>query len=180
MGEKTRNVVFVGVMAALVFVSSRISVPIPLAVGNTRLHLGNVFCLLSGFLLGPVGGGLAAGIGSMIFDLTDPLYISYAPFTFAFKFAMAFVCGLIAYGKNSQALNVRRNIVSGLIGMLLYIILHLTRTFLEAIWFRSIEFMPALASTGYSGLVSLINGAIAVIAAVPLGLAIKKGLAFLN
>ena len=61
-GKKTiYQVAGIGVFAALVFVSSMISIPIPVAIGSvTRIHLGNIFCLLSGFILGPVGGGLAA------------------------------------------------------------------------------------------------------------------------
>ena len=56
------RVTLTAVFAALVFVSSMISVPIPVAIGDvTRIHLGNIFCLLSGLVLGPVGGGLAAG-----------------------------------------------------------------------------------------------------------------------
>ena len=113
MRKKTRDIVYIGVMAALVFVASRLRFTVPLPVGNTGLHLGNVFCLLSGFLLGPASGGLAAGIGSLIFDLTDPLFISSAPFTFVFKFLMAFVCGIIAHGKNSRALNLSRDIIAG-------------------------------------------------------------------
>lgn len=52
------RIVAVALLGALVFVSSMLSVPIPVAIGDiTRIHLGNIFCLLSGFLLGPVGGG---------------------------------------------------------------------------------------------------------------------------
>ncbi|NMA06377.1 MAG: ECF transporter S component, partial [Ruminococcaceae bacterium] len=60
-------------MAALTFVFTmffRIDIPTPL--GKTMLHLGNVMCLLSGLLFGPVRGGLAGGIGSMMYDLFDP------------------------------------------------------------------------------------------------------------
>lgn len=71
------RIVAVALLGALVFVSSMLSVPIPVAIGDiTRIHLGNIFCLLSGFLLGPVGGGLAAGIGSALYDLTNPAYIA--------------------------------------------------------------------------------------------------------
>ena len=88
------RVTLTAVFAALVFVSSMISVPIPVAIGDvTRIHLGNIFCLLSGFVLGPVGGGLAAGLGSALYDMTNPAYIASAPFTFAFKFMLAAVCG---------------------------------------------------------------------------------------
>ena len=52
---------FIGIMAALVYATSAfLQIPIPTAIGSTRLHMGNVMCLLSGLLLGPVQGGLAA------------------------------------------------------------------------------------------------------------------------
>jgi len=35
----------------------------------SRIHLGNAFCLLAGFVMGPIGGGLASGIGAMLYDL---------------------------------------------------------------------------------------------------------------
>lgn len=90
------RVAAVGVFAALVFVSNMVSIPIPVAIGDvSRIHLGNIFCLLSGFVLGPVGGGLAAGIGSALYDVTNPAYIASAPFTFVFKFLLAAVCGWV-------------------------------------------------------------------------------------
>ena len=73
------RVTLTAVFAALVFVSSMLSVPIPVAIGDvTRIHLGNIFCLLSGFVLGPVAGGLAAGLGSALYDVTNPAYIASA------------------------------------------------------------------------------------------------------
>ena len=44
---------------------------------------------LCGLLLGPVRGGLAAGIGSMIFDLMTPEYAPEAWITFLRFFLMA-------------------------------------------------------------------------------------------
>ena len=47
------RVTLTAVFAALVFVSSMLSVPIPVAIGDvTRIHLGNIFCLLSGLYWG--------------------------------------------------------------------------------------------------------------------------------
>mgnify|MGYP000615174666 CR=1 FL=1 len=74
------RITLTAVFAALVFVSSMLSVPIPVAIGDvTRIHLGNIFCLLSGFVLGPSAGGLAAGLGSALYDLTNPAYIARRP-----------------------------------------------------------------------------------------------------
>ena len=62
----------IGLMAAVVFVVTMfLSIRIPTPTGTTMIKLANAFVLLCGLLLGPVRGGLAAGIGSMIFDPDD-------------------------------------------------------------------------------------------------------------
>ena len=54
------KIVTVGLLGALVFVSNYLSFPIPVPVGDiSRIHLGNAFCLLAGFVMGPIGGGIA-------------------------------------------------------------------------------------------------------------------------
>ena len=119
------RVTLTAVFAALVFVSSMISVPIPVAIGDvTRIHLGNIFCLLSGFVLGPVGGGLAAGLGSALYDMTNPAYIASAPFTFVFKFLLAAVCGWAAYARGSRAENHGQNILAAIAGSATYMVLY--------------------------------------------------------
>ena len=73
---------FTALMAALVFVSTQFNIKIPLGMGVTSMiSFGNIFCILSALLLGPIYGGLAAGIGSFFFDLLDPVFITSAPFT---------------------------------------------------------------------------------------------------
>ena len=68
-----RQLAAVGLLSALVFVFSWVQIPI----GDVaRIHLGNVFCALSGLLFGPLVGGLASGFGSMLFDFTNPAYIA--------------------------------------------------------------------------------------------------------
>ena len=69
------DIVMIGLMAAVVFVVTMfLSIRIPTPTGTTMIKLANAFVLLCGLLLGPVRGGLAAGIGSMIFDLMTPEY----------------------------------------------------------------------------------------------------------
>ena len=65
----TRQLTVIGLMAALCLVSNYFSIPIPIGIDSSRIHLGNVFCIFSAFLLGPVGGGLAAGIGAFFYDI---------------------------------------------------------------------------------------------------------------
>ena len=155
----------VGLMAALVFASSYISINIPTILGVSRIHFGNAFCLLSGLLLGGVPGGLAAGIGSCFFDLTNPLYISSAPFTFVFKFILAWVAGSISHGSGHKSENRSRNLTASICGALSYALLYVSKNFLEDTFFLKTEMETALIDAGQKGITSLVNAAIAVILA---------------
>ena len=99
MSNKTlHKMVFTGMMAAFVFVATYfLKIHIPTPAGPTMLKTGNILCLLGGLLFGPVCGGLAAGIGSGLYDLTDPAFASGAPITFALFFMMGFLSGLISH-----------------------------------------------------------------------------------
>jgi len=109
--------------------------------------------------------------------LTDPLFIASAPFTFAFKFLMAYVCGKIAYG---PGVGIPRRFLGAAAGALLYVALYLSKTFAENYIFYRLELETTLLTVLQKGIVSTVNGIIAVIAAVPLSLAIRKGLARAN
>ena len=92
----TRKIVFAALMAALTVAGSalRITLPVDIA-GTTSFHLGNIMCALSGILLGPWLGGLAAGLGSALYDMMNPLYISEAWITFLMKGAYGLFPGLV-------------------------------------------------------------------------------------
>ena len=87
-----RDLAEIGVLAALVFVATYFIKfgPIPTLAGPTMLKTGNAVCLLGALLFGKTKGGLAAGIGSAMFDLTQPAFVAGAPFTFAFFFAIPY------------------------------------------------------------------------------------------
>jgi len=167
-----RQVAFVGIMAALVYVTSAyLQINIPTANGSTRLHMGNVMCLLSGLLLGPLQGGLAAGIGSMFFDLTNPLYIASAPFTFVFKFAMAWLCGMIAHKCGKEVL--WKTILGAVVGAVVYVILYLGKSFIEDHLVLGLPLDAVILTISQKGLVSTVNGIIAAVVSVPLYLTLR-------
>ena len=176
--SKIMKITFVGLMAALVFAASYMRIVIPLSLGgNTAaIHFGNIFCVISGLLLGPLYGGLAAGIGSALYDLTNPLYISSMPFTLVFKFMLAFVCGLIAYSKDRKAENFKVNVIAAAAGSLAYIILYLGRDFLNNIFFLQLQMMPTLVMTGQKAFASTVNAVLAVVIATPVFFVLKKAL----
>ena len=95
----TKKIVLTALMAALTVAGSAIRITMPLEIaGTTAFHLGNIMCALSGLLLGPWLGGLASGLGSAIYDIMNPLYISECWITFLTKGAYGLVAGLIAWG----------------------------------------------------------------------------------
>ena len=169
------KIVTVGLLGALVFVSNYLSFPIPVPVGDiSRIHLGNAFCLLAGFVMGPIGGGLASGIGAMLYDLTNPAYIASAPFTFVFKFLLAAVCGLIAHkGKitgnmleEDFTITVPRSIVAGICGSLTYIVLYLAKSYITTVLAGSAPEAAAIALATKAAS-STVNAILAIIISVP-------------
>ena len=97
MNRNEKNVnklTMLGMMTALVFVSNYLRITMPIAIGGrTSFTLANIMCCLSGLLLGPVGG-FASGLGSAIYDLTNPAYAPECWITFLTKGVMGLVAGL--------------------------------------------------------------------------------------
>ena len=90
MKSNTKKIVMAALMAALACVATMIiKVPSPL---KGYLNLGDCVVLTAGWMLSPVYGFLAAGLGSALADLFSG-YVVYAPATFLIKGCMA----LIAY-----------------------------------------------------------------------------------
>lgn len=90
MKEKnaTQKMVIAALLAALTCVATMIiKIPSPL---KGYLNLGDCVVLLAGWMLSPVYGFLAAGLGSALADLFSG-YVVYAPATFVIKGLMALV-----------------------------------------------------------------------------------------
>lgn len=89
--NKTLNrLILAAMFAALTYVATTfIRIPAPLGY----INLGDCFVIVGAFVLGPVYGALAGGIGSMLSDLFG--YPIFAPGTLVIKAAMGFVAALI-------------------------------------------------------------------------------------
>lgn len=93
--DKIIKLVTAALMAALTCV---VTMALPIKVPNTNggyIHPGDAFVLLCGIILGPLYGGLAAGIGSLMADLFAGAVI-YAPATLVIK-AVAAVAAAYSY-----------------------------------------------------------------------------------
>jgi uncharacterized membrane protein len=166
----------IGLMAAAVFVATNFRIQIPTAIGKTMIHFGNVFCLLAGLLLGGARGGLSAGIGSMFFDLVDPAFISSAPWTLLFKFAMGFTCGAIAHGVPEEKQSFKRNLAGAVSGAMLYVILYVGKNFVSDLVFLRNPMQTVLISVAQKGLVSTFNAIVAVAVSVSVYPAFRRAM----
>lgn len=175
--NNTRKLVQTGVFAALIFVATMyIKIDVVLPTGPAMFKTGNVLCVLAGMLLGKVHGGLAAGIGSALFDLMNPLYIASTPYTFVFFFLMAFFAGLV-YEKTKNVT------FSAFIGAYSYVLMYFSKKTIEwllnthGFGFWTWEQIQISMTTNYPNLgVSLMNATFAVICSGILFPEIKKRL----
>ena len=174
----TQKLVYMALFAALVYIFSRFfQIPIVAPLGQTRFHLGNVFCLLGGLLLGPVYGGISAGVGSALFDLFDPVYFTSAPITFITKFAMAFVAGMI-YRKRDKVVNTPKLVIASALGQITYVILYLAKTFIKNRMVLGLTMEATMAEVIQKGSVSMVNAVISVIVATILAIPLLKAVKF--
>ena len=84
------KLVYVSLVAALVCVATLIYLPLPIGYAN----LGDAVVLTAGFILGPISGGLAGGIGAALADLFAG-YPQYIPATFVIKALVAVIAALV-------------------------------------------------------------------------------------
>ena len=172
----TRHLVTAALMAALTVAGSALRITIPLDIaGTTSFHLGNIMCALSGILLGPWLGGLAAGLGSFLYDMTNPMYVSEAWITFLMKGAYGLVTGLIVWcGKNRES--YLKMTLATVAGAITYAALYLVKNYLKGIWVKGL--VPTASAIALLEKVppTVFNAVIAVIFAPILATAIRKAL----
>lgn len=150
MKTKTQKIVVSAMFAALACVATMvIKIPSPL---NGYLNLGDCVVLLSGWILSPVYGFLAAGIGSALADIFSG-YIVYAPATFVIKGLMAiaayFGFSLISKRVSNLSARILSGAVSEIIMVLGYFIFE---GFLYG-FAPSVVNIPANAIQGVAGLI---------------------------
>ena len=155
---------FVGVMAAMVYVVTLFRFPLL----GSKVHFANAVCLLAGMLLGPWWGGAAAGLGSALYDALAGGYdLINVLITFVSKFAMALVCGILMRnaGKAVREEHPVRTVVAAVGGALTYVALYMLKTFIYQRFVYGYP-MDAVGATMVAKLIpSLINAAVAVVAA---------------
>lgn len=111
--SKIRKLVLAALMAALCTIMTMvIQVPSPM---QGYVNLGDCAVLMSAWVLGPLYGGAAAGIGSALADLLSG-YAHYVPGTFAIKLVMAVAAALIFRAATKKGLFVSSVLLGQIVG----------------------------------------------------------------
>lgn len=169
------NLALTGLMGALVYVATMFfKVEIPVGADRTMIGFANVFCVLSGLSLGPAYGGLAAGLGSFLFDLTGG-WFSSAGVTLITKGLMAVICGLIAWGGKQENPKFSRLAVAAVTGSLAYCVMYLGYSFFKLVVAGSAPEAAAIAMMTKAG-ATLLNAVVADVIAVPLFMTLRTAL----
>ena len=157
MRQSLQKINLIGLFSSFVFVSTSIKLFIPIPGGYTLLNFGHAACLLASLLLGSAEGAAAAAFGSTLFDLFNPLFLTFAPFTFFSKFLLAYVCGKIYESKNMVKSLTAKIILSSSISSAVYIFLHILKIFVYNYYFLKISFAATLFIVFKSIIVSIIK-----------------------
>lgn len=173
----TKKLVTAALLAALTTAGSYLRITLPLQIaGTTSFHLGNIMCALSGILLGPWLGGLAAGLGSAIFDMLNPMWISEAWITFLFKGAYGLAVGLIAWaGRNKWGYG--KATVATVAGALTYAALYLAKSyFYDGLFLNGLTADAAMLTIIGKLPATTFNAVVAIICAPILAVSIRTAL----
>lgn len=119
MNENTKKIVMTALFSALTCVATMIiKIPSPL---KGYINLGDCIVLLAGWMLSPVYGFIAAGLGSALADLFSG-YVIYAPATFLIKGLMAIIAFFLFRLLCRKIGNVSSRVVSGVCAEIIMIL----------------------------------------------------------
>jgi uncharacterized membrane protein len=148
--NKTMKLVLAALFAALTCVATMM-IQFPTLKGY--IHFGDCFVILSGLILGPIYGGAAAGIGSMLADALSGYFV-FAPATLIIKALGGAACGLVFQQLAKTSLN---RSIKGVLSAIPHVFIVALGYFVFEIFYEGchpalLEIIPNLIQ-GISGLV---------------------------
>lgn len=154
MNTRTKKIVMAALMAALACVATMIiKIPSPL---KGYLNLGDCIVLVSGWMLSPIYGFLAAGLGSALADVFSG-YVTYAPATFVIKGVMALVAFYGFKLLHNKLGDLPSRIVSGIVAEIVMILGYFV---FEGFLYGFIPSAVNIPANGVQGIAGLIIGVI--------------------
>ena len=156
MNTRTKKIVMAALMAALACVATMIiKIPSPL---KGYLNLGDCIVLVSGWMLSPTYGFLAAGLGSALADVFSG-YVTYAPATFVIKGVMALVAFYGFKLLHNKLGDLPSRIVSGIVAEIVMILGYFV---FEGFLYGFIPSAVNIPANGVQGIAGLIIGVILI------------------
>ena len=156
MNTRTKKTVMAAFMAALVCVATMIiKIPSPL---KGYLNLGDCMVLLAGWMLSPIYGFLAAGLGSALADLFSG-YVTYAPATFVIKGLMALIAFFGFKLMHKKLGSMPSRIISGIAAEMVMILGYFV---FEGFLYGFVPSAVNIPANGVQGIAGLILGVVLI------------------
>lgn len=151
MKFQTKKTIMAAMLAALVCVATMI-IKIPSPMQQGYLNLGDCVVLLCGFVLSPVYGFLAAGLGSFLADIFSGFAV-YAPATLFIKGMMALTAHFGFYLLRKRSGAKLAKVIGGICGIIVMVLgYYIFEGFLYG-FVPSLVNIPANALQGAVGLI---------------------------
>ncbi|MGM9662541.1 MAG: ECF transporter S component [Oscillospiraceae bacterium] len=150
--EKVKKLVLSALFAALTCVATLV-IHIPTPGTNGYVNLGDAVVLLGAFVLGPVWGAAAGGIGSALADLVLG-YMSYVPGTLIIKGLMGLAAALLFRTLGKKGGTLWPNLAGGVVAELIMVFGYFAyESTLLGYGLAAAASIPANAVQGVAGLV---------------------------
>ena len=159
--NKTVYISLIAVFTALTTVAT-IALVILFPTTTGYFNLGDILVMLSGFLLGPIGGFIAGGCGSAIADLL--LAPQYAPITFIVKGVEGMIVGLLSARTKRES----RISIWDIVGVTLASIAMMLGYLLGEVFILDYSFGAALAELITVNTIQVLSGSVVTLAIGPL------------
>lgn len=156
MNTRTKKIVMAAMLAALACVATMIiKIPSPL---KGYLNLGDCIVLVAGWMLSPMYGFLAAGLGSALADLFSG-YVTYAPATFVIKGLMALIAFYGYKLLHNKIGNLPSRIITGILAEIMMILGYFA---FEGFLYGFVPSLVNIPANGVQGIAGLIIGMILI------------------
>ena len=156
MNTRTKKIVMAAMLAALACVATMIiKIPSPL---KGYLNLGDSIVLVAGWMLSPMYGFLAAGLGSALADLFSG-YVTYAPATFVIKGLMALIAFYGYKLLHNKIGNLPSRIITGILAEIMMILGYFA---FEGFLYGFVPSLVNIPANGVQGIAGLIIGVILI------------------
>ncbi|MDR1782009.1 MAG: ECF transporter S component [Bacilli bacterium] len=168
MNLKTRDIVYIGMLACLTLVGTFINFRLPFVSQGGLVHLGTPIAIIGVLTLGTKRGMFGGAIGMAVFDIIGGWFI-WAPATFIARLGLGYLFGKIAFMKDYKGNNYLINILGLIIGGIwMLLIYYIFESIVYNNWIASLGSIPG----------NLMQLLLSLIIGIPIGMILKRQFKF--